>query len=99
MNNRIDFIKEHLLGKNNVSIFTGAGISCSSQLPLAKGLLEHIFDETMPGEIKQNENYMLNIDSFPFEAYVELMVGYTGNYDIFNIFNGDYQPNNNHFIA
>lgn len=99
MTNRIEFIKEHLLSKNNVSLFTGAGISCSSQLPLAKGLLEYIFYKTMPEEIKQNENYMLNIDSFPFEAYVELMVGYTGNYDIFNIFNGDYQPNNNHYIA
>lgn len=99
MNNRIDFIRKHLLGKNNVSIFTGAGISCSSQLPLAKGLLEHVFDETMPTEIKQNKSYMLCIESFPFEAYIELMVSYTGNYDIFSIFDGDYQPNNNHFIA
>ena len=43
MTNRIEFIKDHLLSKNNVSLFTGAGISCSSQLPLAKGLLEYIF--------------------------------------------------------
>lgn len=99
MINRIDFIKEHLLGKNNVSIFTGAGISFSSQLPLARGLLEYIFAKTMPEEIKQNEKYKLDIESFPFEAYIELMVGYTGNDDIFNIFGGDYQPNDNHFIA
>lgn len=99
MINRIEFIKEHLLGKNNVSIFTGAGISFSSQLPLARGLLKYVFDGTFPDEIKQNENYKLDIESFPFEAYIELMVGYTGNYGIFNIFDGDYQPNNNHFIA
>lgn len=99
INNRIDFIKDHLLTNQNVSIFTGAGVSYASNLPLASNLLNYIFQSTMPEEIKQNPDFALNIDSMPFEAFIELMVGYTGNDSIFSIFNGGYQPNDNHFIA
>lgn len=76
MTNRIDFIRKHLLGKNNVSIFTGAGISFSSHLPLANGLLDYIFNKTMPEEIKQDKNYMLSTDSYPFEAYINNSIRY-----------------------
>lgn len=96
---RYTFICDQLKDKIGISIFAGAGVSFASKLPLASTLLDFIIQAIMPKAIVDKEDFRLSINSMPFEAFIGHMVGYTGNYDIFNIFQGDYVPNENHIFA
>ena len=96
---RETFICNHLKDKMGISIFAGAGVSCGSKLPLASPLLDFIVQSVMPEEISDKEDFKLSINSLPFEAFIEHMIRYTGDYDIFNIFKGKYVPNENHIFA
>lgn len=97
--NRKTFINKYLIDKKNISIFTGAGISRPSGLPLASKLLEYILHAIMPEEIADKKDFILSVDSLPFETFIGQMCDYTGNYSIFNIFSDKYEPNENHIFA
>lgn len=91
-----DFVKEYLclLKDKNISVFTGAGISLGSGLPLASELIKYIL-------LNISDISSLIFDKplsyLPFEGYIEQMITDANDETIMRMFTEDsLYPNENH---
>lgn len=91
-----DFVKEYLclLKDKNISVFTGAGISLGSGLPLASELIKYILLN-----ISDISSLILDkpLSYLPFEGYIEQMITDANDETIMRMFTEDSLcPNENH---
>lgn len=91
-----DFINEYssLLNGKHISVFTGAGISLGSGLPLASRLIEHILLN-----ISDVKSKIVNepLSYLPFEGYIEQMINDSNDETIMQMFTEESLcPNENH---
>lgn len=91
-----DFVKEYssLLKNKHISVFTGAGVSLDSGLPLASGLINYILSN-----ISDVRSIILDrpLSYLPFEGYIEQMIRDSNDETIMGMFTEESLcPNENH---
>ncbi len=96
-NNIIDTILSELTDsfiEKKAIVFCGAGISFNSGLPLANDLINCVLNKI---GLSNKEILSIMNSGFPFEAFLEELIGWSDISKIFEIF-ADGEPNTNHLI-